>query len=103
MGDTDAVTAKVNGKDAEFVKERKSGKFYAYYVVYTFDKTSDILLGDINSDGTVSVNDVTTGQQYLANSITLTEAQIKAADMDGNGIINVNDITALQIFIASNG
>lgn len=102
-GDTDAVTAKVNGKDAEFVKERKSGKFYAYYVVYTFDKTSDILLGDINSDGTVSVNDVTTGQQYLANSITLTEAQIKAADMDGNGIINVNDITALQIFIASNG
>lgn len=102
-GDTDAVTAKVNGKNAEFVKERKSGKFYAYYVVYTFDKTSDILLGDINSDGTVSVNDVTAGQQYLANSITLTEAQIKAADMDGNGIINVNDITALQVFIAENG
>lgn len=62
-----------------------------------------ILTGDINSDGTVDVNDVTAGQQYLADSITLTESQINAADMDGNGTINVNDITAIQVFISENG
>lgn len=62
-----------------------------------------ILTGDINSDGTVDVNDVTAGQQYLADSITLTESQINAADMDGNGTINVIDITAIQVFISENG
>lgn len=62
-----------------------------------------ILTGDINSDGIVDVNDVTAGQQYLADSITLTESQINAADMDGNGTINVKDITAIQVFISKNG
>ena len=64
-GDIDTVTAKVNGKDAEFVVERKSGKVYAYYVVYTFEATGDVVEKDLavnltTANTTVAVGDTVT-------------------------------------------
>ena len=60
----------------------------------------DLLLGDVNSDGKVNVNDVTALQRYLAEYTTLTSAQLRAADVDRNGKVNVNDLTNIQRKVA---
>ena len=100
MGDIDTVTAKVNGKDAKFVAERKTGKIYAYYVEYTFDATKDYMLGDVNGDGKISVLDATLVQKYLAGLVTLSDTQKAAADVNGDGSVSVLDATQIQKYIA---
>lgn len=106
MGDIDTVTAKVNGKDAEFVAERKSGKFYAYYVVYTFEATGateepDFVLGDVNLDGKITIDDATLIQKYLAGMEDFDDTvQLLAADVDGNGNITIDDATIIQKYLA---
>lgn len=62
-----------------------------------------ITLGDVNSDGTVDVNDVTLVQLYLAGApdIILNEDALAAADFNQDGQIDVIDVTAIQYFIAS--
>lgn len=106
MGDIDTVTAKVNGKDAEFVAERKSGKFYAYYVVYTFEATGateepDFVLGDVNLNGKITIDDATLIQKYLAGMEDFDDTvQLLAADVDGNGNITIDDATIIQKYLA---
>ena len=100
MGDIDTVTAKVNGKDAKFIAERKTGKIYAYYVEYTFDATKDYLLGDVNGDGQVTVVDATLIQKYIAGLVTLSDTQKAAADVNNDGSVSVLDATQIQKYIA---
>lgn len=106
MGDIDTVTAKVNGKEAEFVAERKSGKFYAYYVVYTFEATGateepDFVLGDVNLNGKITIDDATLIQKYLAGMEDFDDTvQLLAADVDGNGNITIDDATIIQKYLA---
>ena len=100
MGDIDTVTAKVNGKDAKFIAERKTGKIYAYYVEYTFDATKDYLLGDVNGDGKISVLDATLIQKYISGLVTFSDTQKAAADVNGDGSVSVLDATLIQKYIA---
>lgn len=106
MGDIDTVTAKVNGNDAEFVAERKSGKIYAYYVVYTFEATGateepDFVSGDVNLDGKITIDDATLIQKYLAGVQEFDdEAQLLAADVNSSGDISIDDTTLIQKYIA---
>lgn len=100
MGDIDTVTAKVNGKDAKFIAERKTRKIYAYYVEYTFDATKDYMLGDVNGDGKISVLDATLIQKYLAGLVTFSDTQKAAADVNGDGSVSVLDATLIQKYIA---
>lgn len=54
------------------------------------------LIGDVNFDGVVNINDALIIQKSLSHLIDLTEAQKKVADFDGSGKINIKDITAIQ-------
>ena len=99
-GDISTVTAKVNGKDAKFIAERKTGKIYAYYVEYTFDATKDYLLGDVNGDGKISVLDATLIQKYLAGLVTFSDTQKAAADVNNDESVSVIDATLIQKYIA---
>ena len=101
MGDIDTVTAKVNGKDAKFIAERKTGKIYAYYVEYTFDATKDYMLGDVNLDGVVTIDDATLVQKYLAGISELDDPlQLLAADVNSSGDVTIDDTTLIQKYIA---
>ncbi len=62
---------------------------------------ADYQLGDVNGDELINVSDATAIQRYVANILTLTEAQLKAADTNNDGIVNVNDATAIQRYAAS--
>lgn len=63
------------------------------------DAAPKTYIGDVNGDGKIDANDITTLQMYIAKyaDVTVDEA---VADIDGNGTINVLDVTALQKYVA---
>ena len=58
------------------------------------------ILGDVNGDGGVTIDDVTLIQKYLASMVELDSKQLKAADVTGNGDVSIDDVTKIQKFIA---
>ena len=56
--------------------------------------------GDVNGDGKVDVNDATLVQQYAAELIPFTDAQLRAGDTNGDGKVDINDATRIQQFAA---
>lgn len=95
-GETSTVTAKINGKDAEFIIESVTPKIRAYYVEYTFDATSDYALGDVNCDGAVTLIDAITIQKAALNLTTLTGQAFINADMNSDKKINLIDAITAQ-------
>ncbi len=64
------------------------------YVKIAFE--SDVLLGDVNLDGTVNMRVVLRLYQHINGNAALTDAQaLTAADMDGNHAVNMRDALAL--------
>ena len=61
----------------------------------------DVMLGDVNGDGKISVSDITAIQLHLANKRPLTEKQLKAADVTNDGKVSVSDITKIQLKLAN--
>jgi hypothetical protein len=53
------------------------------------------MMGDVNADGRVNVQDVILVQKHIL-SPNLTTAQQAVADVDGNGVINVRDATLIM-------
>ena len=63
------------------------------------------LIGDVNSNTVVSIEDATHMQKHLAefaaNHLDSNDPEVLAmADTDGDGNITVNDVTAIQRFLA---
>lgn len=62
----------------------------------TVVETKAFVLGDVNGDGKVSVDDVTLIEKYIVQLESLTATQKRAADYNGDGYITVKDATAIQ-------
>ena len=60
----------------------------------------DIVPGDADNDGTISINDVTAIQCHLAGIEELTGIGALNADTDGSGAVDINDATHLQRYLA---
>ena len=61
---------------------------------------SSIVMGDVNGDGDVKVDDATLVLKYVVGTESLNSLQIKAADVDRNGQVNVKDATLIQKYVA---
>ena len=57
-------------------------------------------MGDVNSDGVVSVADVTALQKYLVELNDLDDLQTQLADINGDGEVDVRDATLIQMLIS---
>ena len=64
------------------------------------EPTEKYILGDVDMDSKVKINDATMIQKHLASIITLTELQLKAADVTADGNVNIKDATKIQKFLA---
>ena len=62
------------------------------------DNKTEYILGDANSDGVVTISDVTAVQMVLVD-ISLPEFNEKAGDIDGNGL-DVTDADNIQRYVA---
>ena len=60
-----------------------------------FDKLSDVVYGDVNGDGEVTVTDALMVLQHSVGKITLDETVLKNADVDGEEGIAVTDALAI--------
>lgn len=95
-------------KDSSYNQMATEQAFYALVSYSRIERNltslydmSDLLMPmDVNDDETVSIDDATLIQKYLADSVTLTARQIKIADCNHDGIISIDDVTALQKAIA---
>ncbi len=80
------------GSDAEYYANRNNIKFEVTGV--------RALLGDVNIDGVVDVNDVTLIQKMITESITFTAEQTDLADVNYDGEISINDTTEVQKYLS---
>lgn len=85
-----------------------------YVISYTFFELIDsfvnmtskyTLLGDVNNDGKVNIDDATLVQKYLANTENLTEIQKALASLNGGCFtvvpaLNIDTVTELQMYFA---
>ncbi len=65
----------------------------------TYVEVPDVLCGDVNGDGFITIKDITALKRYLADwdGITFVAA---AADVNGDGSITIKDITTLKRHLA---
>lgn len=60
----------------------------------------DVILGDVNGDGKITIDDTTMIQKALAEIVTLADVQKRAADANGDGSITIDDATMIQKYLA---
>jgi hypothetical protein len=60
--------------------------------VVTVTAVTDFLLGDVNGNGAVNMQDVMLIYQHYRGKIVLTAEQRLAADVNGNGAVNMQDV-----------
>lgn len=58
------------------------------------------ILGDVDNNGDVTIDDVTLIQKYIANMSEFDSEQLKAADVTGDNDISIDDVTAIQKYLA---
>lgn len=73
---------------------------YANENGFTFIALDSQQIGDVNGDGSISIDDATNIQKYLANMLDFTSEQEELADVDKNGSISIDDVTLIQKYIA---
>lgn len=57
--------------------------------------------GDVNKDGSVTIQDATVLQKYLANIVNFDDEQLSVADTNGDGNISIADATQIQKYLAN--
>ena len=60
---------------------------------------NEVLVGDADGNGRISISDATTIQQHIVESVTLTGNLAIAADVNKDGIVNIKDATAIQFYL----
>ncbi len=65
-----------------------------------FGAAAEGLLGDVNNDGVVNIQDATTLQRYFAEYTNIGAVNLAVADVNRDGKINIRDVTQLQRFVA---
>ena len=71
-----------------------SGEAWATFTV------TDYQIGDVDGNGKITINDVTTIQKHLAEVEILTGNALLAADTNGDGVVDIKDATHLQMYLA---
>lgn len=75
--------------------------FIANTITVSAAEETKIVLGDVNNDDIINMDDVTDIQRYVAGLIDFTDNQLKAANVyDKDDAITINDVTELQRYLA---
>ncbi len=62
--------------------------------------SSSVLLGDVNTDGSVTVYDASLVAQYAADLLTSSELDLSAAEVSGDGSVTVYDASLIAQYAA---
>lgn len=63
---------------------------------------SGLVIGDVNSSGTIDISDLTEVSLFLIRDKTFTEMQLRAADVDNYGKVELADLARIRQYISRN-
>ena len=66
---------------------------------YKTEYMDSLLIGDIDNNNEININDITLIQQYLTGSTELSDNQLLVADINNDSRINGNDISIIQKYL----
>lgn len=67
----------------------------AYGEVVSFTTLQQNLVGDVNEDGVISIDDVSVLLSHVLGNISLTGQALINADVNGDGVISIDDVSTL--------
>lgn len=67
---------------------------------YFENYTPSYIMGDVNGDGIITVDDATAIQKFSADIIEFSKTQVLAGDVNDDGVINVDDASLIQKYLA---
>lgn len=85
----------INGIEAEW-SHVGDNRYYAYIIFEPLEEEPEYILGDINGDSEVTLNDYTMAKRAVMGTYVLDETQALAADINGDGEVTLNDYTILK-------
>ena len=99
------VAEGVNASDLEQISHEEPRDDFMWWIEGTEyhhigSEAADMLIGDTDLDGHITISDVTSIQRHLAEMHIFTDEQLALADTNGDGEININDATHLQKYLA---
>ena len=95
MDDVTRLAKKLNG----FTITGYSGtaaEDYANKNGFEFIALDNVMLGDVDNNGSVTIADAIMVQKHIVSILTLTGDQITVADVDKNGEISIADAIMIQ-------
>lgn len=101
--DCDVFWVKDDGTKVNMNAEYIDGKYVFttdHLSVYALVRKSATLLGDVNGDGKVGIDDATDIQKYMAEMLDFTDKQKELADVNKDGKVGVDDVTLIQKHMA---
>ena len=101
--DCDVFWVKDDGTKVNMNAEYADGKYIFttdHLSVYALVRKSATLLGDVNGDGKVGIDDATNIQKYMAEMLDFTDKQKELADVNKDGKVGVDDVTLIQKHMA---
>ncbi|EXM40101.1 hypothetical protein RASY3_05670 [Ruminococcus albus SY3] len=100
IDDTGKVTFKSMGTTTITVKNANGTAIDSITLTIAEEgDVDDFMLGDVNGDGKINVNDITKVAAHVKGKKILDESAKKRADVNGDGKINVNDITKIAAHV----
>ena len=100
IDNTGYVSVRVSSKAADY-RDYNNTDMFVYFNESKFDKLY-LVVGDVNRDDNITIDDVTLIQKYIACLAELDETQIKLADVNHDGIISILDATTIQYYLSGN-
>ncbi len=101
--DCDVFWVKDDGTKVNMNAEYADGKYIFttdHLSVYALVRKSATLLGDVNGDGKIGIDDATDIQKYIVGIYDFSDYQKRLSDVDKNGKIGVDDVTLIQKHMA---
>ncbi|MEE0957986.1 MAG: dockerin type I domain-containing protein [Ruminococcus sp.] len=96
----DGATVKAQLDLREFDFKQKTGAKYTITIEYP--EQEGVILGDVDNDGQVTIDDATMLQQALVKMIELDEIAQMVGDVNGDGKLSIMDVTFIQRYLAGN-
>ena len=92
------ISATIGGKQAEVVPPGAENTAILT-ITYTLEN-EELMLGDVDGDGEVTIIDATEVQRHIAQISVFNDAQLKAADVDRDGEVAIIDASDIQRYVA---
>ena len=101
INDNGEITIGKDETSSLIIVKAVSAEDSSKYGEFAISIKQNTLIGDVNSDGTVTVLDATMLQKYLAGLASFSDEQLSVADTNGDGQVTVLDATAIQKYLAN--